>query len=63
MNWLLSEVIMNSGVKVSTETDSNPYLRKLKRSHKLGQYSKVHKFACVYLEIKTQSIVQRCTIS
>ena len=28
------------------------HIRKLKRVHKLGQYSEVHKFVCVYLKIK-----------
>ena len=27
------------------------HIRKLKRVNKLGQYSEVHKSACVYLEI------------
>ena len=31
-------------------------IRKLKRVHKLGQYSEVHKFACVYLKIKPNQL-------
>ena len=31
-------------------------IRKLKRFHKLGQYSEVHKCACVYLKLKTNQL-------
>ena len=33
-----------------------PNIRTLKRVHKLGQYSTVHKFACVYLKIKPNQL-------
>ena len=32
------------------------HIRKLKRVHKLGQYSVVYKFACVYLKIKPNQL-------
>ena len=32
------------------------HIRKLKRVHKLGQYSVVHKFACIYLKIKPNKL-------
>ena len=32
------------------------HIRKLKRVHKLGQYSEVHKYACVYLKIKPDQL-------
>ena len=32
------------------------HLRKLKRVNKLGQYSVVHKFACVYLKINPNQL-------
>ena len=43
------------------------HTRKLKRVHKLGQYSEVHKCVCVYLEMKPNLekkpiIARRCTI-
>ena len=41
--------------KIPSETDSNPH-KKLKRVHILGQYSKVHEFACVYLNMKTNQL-------
>ena len=31
-------------------------IRKLNRVHKIGQYSKVHKFACVYLKPKPNQL-------
>ena len=54
----MSEVIMNS-----------PYcrrlivahIRKLKRVHILGQYSEVHKFACVYLKQKPNQL-SKCAL-
>ena len=33
-----------------------PNIRTLKRVHKLGQYSTVRKFACVYLKIKPNQL-------
>ena len=36
-------------------------LRKLKRVHKLGQYSEVHKFACVYLKQKPNQL-SKCAL-
>ena len=32
------------------------HIRKLKPVHKLGQYSEVHKFACVYLKINPNKL-------
>ena len=32
------------------------HIRKLKRIHKLGQYSVVHEFVCVYLHIKPNKL-------
>ena len=32
------------------------YIRKLKRIHKLGQYSEVREFVCVYLNIKPNQL-------
>ena len=32
------------------------HIRKLKRVHKLGQYSEVHEFACVYLKLKPNQL-------
>ena len=32
------------------------HIRKLKRVHKLGQYSEVHTFACVYLKPKPNQL-------
>ena len=32
------------------------HIRQLKRVHKLGQYSEVHKFVCVYLKIKPNQL-------
>ena len=32
------------------------HIRTLKRVRKLGQYSKVHKFACVYIKIKPNQL-------
>ena len=37
------------------------HIRKLKRVHKLGQYSEVHKFACVYLKIKPNQL-SKCAL-
>ena len=37
------------------------HIRKLKRVHKLGQYSEVHKFACVYLKPKPNQL-SKCAI-
>ena len=60
MNWLLSEAIMNYRYRQRLIVT---HIRKLIRIHKLGQYSDVHEFVCVYLNIKTLLIVQRYTIS
>ena len=49
MNLLLSEVIMKSQC---CQRLTVTHIRKFKRDHKLGQYSDVQKFACVYLKIK-----------
>ena len=49
MNELLSEAIMNSRYRRRLIVT---HIRSLKRVHKLGQYSVVHEFACVYLKIK-----------
>ena len=59
MNLLLSEAIMNSQYCRRLIVT---HIRKFKRDHKLGQYSEVQQFACVYLK-KKQSIVQRCSTS
>ena len=37
------------------------HIKKLKRIHKLGQYSEVHKFACVYLNPKSNRL-SKCAI-
>ena len=37
------------------------HIRKLKRVHKLGQYSEVHKFVCVYLKIKPNKL-SKCAL-
>ena len=39
------------------------HIRKLKRVHKLGQYSDVHKFCMCISKTKTQSSVEISTIS
>ena len=49
MNLLLSELIMKSQY---CQRLIVTHIRKFKRDHKLGQYSDVQKFACVYLKIK-----------
>ena len=36
-------------------------IRKLKRVHKLGQYSEVHKFVCVYQKIKP-NYLSKCAL-
>ena len=55
----MSEVIMNSPYRRRLIV---AHIRKLKRVHKLGQYSEVHKCMCIS-KTKTQSIVEMCTIS
>ena len=53
MNLLLSEANMNyryRGRLIET------HIRKLKRIHKLGHYSGVHEFVCVYLNIKPNKL-------
>ena len=53
MNLLLSEVIIKSqNCRRLVVTQ----IRKFKRDHKLGQYSDVQKFACVYLKIKPNQL-------
>ena len=37
------------------------HIRKLKRVHKLGQYSEAHKSACVYLKPKPNQL-SKCTL-
>ena len=37
------------------------HIRKLKRVHKLGQYSEVHKLACVYLKQKPNQL-SKCAL-
>ena len=37
------------------------HIRKLKRVHKLGQYSEVHKSACVYLKQKPNQL-SKCAL-
>ena len=49
----MSEVIMNSPYRRRLIV---AHIRKLKRVHKLGQYSEVHKFACVYLKQKPNQL-------
>ena len=55
MNWLLSEAIMNSRYHQRLIVT---HIRKFKRVHKLGQYSEVHKFACVYLKTKPNQLAK-----
>ena len=47
--WILSEAIMNYRCRQGLIVIR---IRKLKSIHKLGQYSEVHKFVCVYLKLK-----------
>ena len=49
MNWLLPEAIMNYQYRRRLIVTQ---IRKLKRIHKLGQYSEVHELVFVYLNIK-----------
>ena len=49
MDIVLSEAIMNSRY---CRRVILTHIRISKRVHKIGQYSKVRKFACVYLKIK-----------
>ena len=53
MNLLLSEVIMKSQY---CRRPIVTHIRKFKRDHKLGQYSDVQKFACVYLKLKPNQL-------
>ena len=53
MNLILSETIINILYHWRLIVTQ---IRKLKRVHKLGQYSVVHKFACVYLKIKPNQL-------
>ena len=53
MNLLLSEATMNSQYCWRLIVT---HIRKFKRDHKLGQYSEVQKFACVYLKIKPNQL-------
>ena len=53
MSCLLSEAIMNS---IYRRRLIEAHTRKLKRVHKLGQYSEVHKFLCVYLKLKPNQL-------
>ena len=53
MSWLMSETITNSPYRQKLIVT---HIRKLKRVHKLGQYSEVHKFACVYLKRKPNQL-------
>ena len=53
MDLLLSEAIMNSRYRPRLIVTCT---RKLKRVHKLSQYSKVRIFACVYLNIKPNQL-------
>ena len=58
MGWLLTEAIMNSPYRrrlIAAQA------RKLKRVHKLGQYSELHKFACVYLKPKS-NLLPKCVL-
>ena len=58
MNWLLSEAIVNSWYRRRLIVT---HIRKLKRVHKLGQYSEVHKFSCVYLKTKPNQL-SKCAL-
>ena len=53
MNLLLSEAIMKSQFCRRLIVT---HIRKFKQDHKLGQYSDVQKFACVYLKIKPNQL-------
>ena len=53
MNLLLSEVIKNSQYCRRLIVT---HIRKFKQDHKLGQYSDVLKFACVYRKIKPNQL-------
>ena len=54
----MSEAIMNSPYHWRLIV---AHIRKLKRVHKLGQYSEVHKFACVYLKQKPNQL-SKCAL-
>ena len=58
MSCLMSEAIMNSPYRWRLIV---AHIRKLKRVHKLGQYSEVHKFACVYLKQKASQF-SKCAL-
>ena len=58
MSCLMSEAIMNSPYRRRLIV---AHIRKLKRVHKLGQYSEVHKFACVYLKQKPNQL-SKCAL-
>ena len=53
MNLILSEASMNSQYCRRLIVT---HIRKLKVDHKIGQYSEVQKFACVYLKIKPNQL-------
>ena len=53
MNLLLYEVIMKSQYCRRLIVT---HIRKFKREHKLGQYSDVQKFVCVYLKVKPNQL-------
>ena len=53
MNLFLSEAIMNSQYCRRLIVT---HIRKFKQDHKLGQYSEVQKFVCVYLKIKPNQL-------
>ena len=58
MSGLMSEVIMNSLYRRRLIV---AHIRKLKRVHKLVQYSEVHKLACVYLKPKPNQL-SKCAL-
>ena len=58
MNLLLSEAIMNS--QYCRRLIVN-HIRKFIRDNKLGQYSEVQTFACVYLKIKPNQL-SKCAL-
>ena len=53
MNKISSEAIMNYWYRWRLIVT---HIRKLKQVHKLGQYSEVHTFVCVYLKTKLNQL-------